>query len=98
MAFGFSQVAYVSNKTKCLLKIAEAKGSFDAVSIIDQIPIRGLRLKPLRFLMRERRDAATTRGAFLLGERFGHVRGLREMTVKWFNQAERKRPFLSAAV
>src|SRR5262249_61155282 len=78
MAFGFSQVTYVSNKTKCLLKIAEAKGSFDAVSIIEQIPIRSLRLKPLRFLMRERRDAAATRGTFLLGEGFGHVRGLRE--------------------
>jgi hypothetical protein len=34
-------------------------------------------LKPLRFLMRERRDAAATRGALLLGESFGHVRGLR---------------------
>ena len=46
-----SQITYVSNKTKCLLKIAEAKGSFDAVAVIEQIPIRRLRLKPLRFLM-----------------------------------------------
>src|SRR5215510_13041780 len=77
MAFGFSQVAYVSNKAKCLLKIAEAKGPLDAVAVIEQIPIRSLRLKPLRFLLRERRDAAATRGAFLFGGSFGHVRGLR---------------------
>jgi hypothetical protein len=77
MAFGLSQVTYASNETKCLLKVAEAKGSFDAVAVIEQIPIRRLRLKPLRFLMRERRDASTARGAFLLGESFGRVRGLR---------------------
>jgi hypothetical protein len=31
-------------------------------------------LKMLRFLVRERRDASATRGAFLLGESLGHVR------------------------
>jgi len=76
MAFGFSQVTHVSNKAKRFLKIAEAEGSFDTVGVIAQFPIRSLRLKTLRFLMRERRNAAATRGAFLLGEGLGHVLGL----------------------
>jgi hypothetical protein len=71
MAFGFSQVTHVSNKAERFLKIPEAEGPFDAVAIIAQFPIRGLRSKTLRFLARERRDAAATRGAFLLGESLG---------------------------
>src|SRR5262245_66465242 len=67
MAFGFSQVTYVSNKTKCLLKIAEANGSFDAVAVIEQIPIRSMRLKPLRLLMCEWWDADATQGSCMLG-------------------------------
>jgi hypothetical protein len=43
------------------------------VGVIAQFPIRSLRLKALRFLMRERRNAPTTRGAFLLWESRGHV-------------------------
>ena len=76
MAFGFGQVTYVSNKAERFLKIAEAEGPFDAVAIIAQFPIRSLRLKMLRFLVRERRDASATRGAFLLGESLGHVLAL----------------------
>jgi hypothetical protein len=72
MAFGLSQVTYVSNETERLLKIAKAVGSFDTVAIIAQFPIRRLRLKPLRFRMRERRNAAATRGAFLIGESLDH--------------------------
>jgi len=72
MAFGFSQVTHVSHKAERFLKIMEAEGSFDAVPVIAQFPIRSLRLKTHRFLMRERRNAATTGGAFLLGESVGH--------------------------
>jgi hypothetical protein len=36
------------------LKIAEAEAPFDAVAIIAQFPIRNLRLKTLRLLVRER--------------------------------------------
>ena len=50
---------------------------FDTVGVIAQFPIRSLRLKTLRFLMRERRNAAATRCAFLLGEGLGHVLGSR---------------------
>jgi hypothetical protein len=64
MAFGFSQLTNVSNKAKRFLKITKAKGSLDTVVVIVQLPIRSLRLKPFRFLMRERRNAAATRGAF----------------------------------
>ena len=39
MAFGFSQVAHVSNKAERFLKIAEAEGSFDTVAVIAQFPI-----------------------------------------------------------
>jgi hypothetical protein len=38
MAFGLSQVTYVSNETERLLKIAKAEGSFDTVAIIRAIP------------------------------------------------------------
>src|SRR5208337_752430 len=72
MAFGFSQVADVSS----FLKIAKAKSSFDMVAVIAQFPIRSLRLKTLRFLKRERRNAAATGGAFSLGESLGHVLAL----------------------
>ena len=51
MAFGFSQVTHVSNKAERFLKISEVEGPFDAVAIIAQFPIRGLRLKPLRLLI-----------------------------------------------
>src|SRR5215470_5724334 len=76
MAFGFSQVTNVSNKAKRFLKITKAKGSLDTVVVFVQLPIRSLRLKPLRFLMRERRNAAATRGAFFPRERLGHVLAL----------------------
>src|SRR5262245_52565164 len=77
VAFGFSQVTDVSNKAERFLKIAEAEGPFDAVAIIAQFPIWSLRLKTLRLLMRERRNAAATRGALLRGERLGHVLAFR---------------------
>ena len=73
MAFHLSQVTYVSNETERLLKIAEAKGPFDTVAVIAQIPIRRLRLKPLRFRMCKWRNTTATRSAFLLGERLDHI-------------------------
>ena len=76
MAFGFSQVTHVSNKAERFLKVAEAESPFDAMAIIAQFPIRSLRLKTLRFLVRERRDAAATRSAVLLGESVGHALAL----------------------
>src|SRR5208337_157077 len=76
MAFAFGQGADVSNKAERFLKIAKAEGSFDMVAVIAQFPIRSLRLKTLRFLKRERRNAAATGGAFSLGESLGHVLAL----------------------
>jgi hypothetical protein len=76
MAFSFSQVTHVSNKAERFLKVAEAEGPFDAMAIIAQFPIRSLRLKTLRFLVRERRDAAATRSAVLLGESVGQALAL----------------------
>jgi hypothetical protein len=73
MAFGFSQVTYVSNETKRLLKIAKVEGSFDTVAVIAQFPIRRLQLQPLRFRKCEWRNAAATGSAFLLGERLDHI-------------------------
>src|SRR5262249_15285726 len=73
MTFGFSQITHASNKSQRFLKIAEAKGAVDAVAIIAQFPIWSLRSKKLCFLMRERCDAAATRGAFLFGKVFGHA-------------------------
>ena len=76
VAFCLSQVAHVSNKLERFLKITEGERPLDAVAFIAQIPIRSLRLKTLRFLMRERRGAAATGDAFLLGERLGHALAL----------------------
>jgi hypothetical protein len=57
VAFGFGQFTYVTNKAKRFLKVAETKGSFDTVAILAQFPIRSLRLKTLRFPLREWRNA-----------------------------------------
>ena len=73
MSFRFSQVTDVANKAERFLKIAKAEVSFDTSAVIAQFPIWSLRSKPLRFLMCERRNTAATGGAFLLGERLGHV-------------------------
>ena len=64
--FGFSQVADVANKVERCPKITEMEGSFDAVAIIAQFPVRRL-----RFSEREPRNASG--GTFLLGEHLGHV-------------------------
>jgi len=66
MPFGFSQVADVANKVERCPKITEMEGSFDAVAIIAQFPVRRL-----RFSEREPRNASG--GTFLLGEHLGHV-------------------------
>src|SRR5215472_12299724 len=76
VSFGFSQVADVAHKVERFPKIAQTEGSFDAVAVIAQFPIRSLRLETLRFCLRERRNASATRGALLLGERLGHVLAL----------------------
>ena len=68
MAFGFSQITHVSNKVERFVEIAKAERLFDTVAVVAQFPIRSLRSKTLCFLMRERRNATATRGAFLLGE------------------------------
>jgi hypothetical protein len=75
--FGFSQLTDVANKAERFPKIAEVEGSFDTMAVIVQFPIRSLRSKVLRFRERKRRNASTTRSAFLLGERVGHVLVLR---------------------
>src|SRR5262249_34823119 len=72
MCFGLSQVTYVSNETKRLLKISKAEGSFDMVPVIAQFPIRRLRLKPLRFRMCKWQNAAATWSAFLVGDNLDH--------------------------
>src|SRR6516165_21235 len=54
-------------------EIAELALDSRLPSIHESRPIWSLRSKPLRFLMCERRNTAATGGAFLLGERLGHV-------------------------
>ena len=73
MAFGFSQVTDVCNKAKCFAKIAKAEGPLDAWPSSRNSQFGVCDRKPLRFLMRERRDATAARGAFLLGKSLGHV-------------------------
>src|SRR5215469_11539189 len=64
---GFSQLADVANKVERCPKITEMEGSFDAVAVIAQLPVRSLRSKVLRFRERKRRNASATESAFLLG-------------------------------
>jgi hypothetical protein len=44
----------------------------DAASIVDELPVRDLRAEAFGLVARERRDAATTRRARLLGQSAGH--------------------------
>ena len=68
------QLADVANKVERCQKITEMEGSFDAVAIIAQLPVRSLRSKVLRFRERKPRNASATGSAFLLGERLDDVR------------------------
>src|SRR5206468_1792157 len=61
MTFGFRQFADVLDEAERFPEIAETKGPFDAVGIVTQLPLRGLRLKASGFIARERRDAAPAR-------------------------------------
>ena len=73
MAFGLGKLTDFLNKDERFPEIAEPKRPLDAVGIVTQFPIGGLRLQALGFITREWRDAAATRRAGLLGERLGHI-------------------------
>jgi hypothetical protein len=53
--------------------LLQPERALDAVGIVSQLPIGGLRLQALGFITREWWDAAATRRACLLGECLGHV-------------------------
>ena len=53
MAFSFREFTNLLNKGKRLPEIAKPEAPLDAVSFLQQLPVRGLRMKELSLLARE---------------------------------------------
>jgi hypothetical protein len=73
MAFSFREFTNLLNKGKGLPEIAKPEGPLDAVSFLRQLPIRGLCMKELGLLARERRYSPTTGSTGFASKSFGHV-------------------------
>ena len=63
VAFSFREFTNLLNKTKRLPEIAKPEAPLDAVSVLRQLPVRGLCMKELSLLARERRNSPATRRA-----------------------------------
>jgi hypothetical protein len=61
------------NKGKRLPEIAKPEAPLDAASFIRQLPVRGLCVKELSLLARERRCSAAAGSTGFVGKSFGHV-------------------------
>ena len=66
MAFSFREFPDRLDKSKCLPEIAEPEAPLNAVSFFSQLPVRGLCMKELSLLARERRNAPRQGGQDLL--------------------------------
>src|SRR5258708_6719023 len=66
------KIAHMLHEAQRLAEVPEAEGALDAVSIVDKLPIQGLRVEALRLVARERRNAAAAGRAGLLGKIGGH--------------------------
>jgi len=66
MAFSFREFANLLNKGKRLPEIAKPEAPLDAVSFLQQLPVRSLRMKELSLLAREWRYSPATGSKVLL--------------------------------
>jgi hypothetical protein len=73
MAFGLGKLADPLHEGGRFPEIVESKRALDAVGVIAQPPIGGLRLEAQGLIAPQRRNAAATRRAGFLGEGLGHV-------------------------
>jgi hypothetical protein len=72
VTFGLCKLNNLSNECERLPEVPETKGLLDPVRIIHERPFRSLWKEFFGFRSRQRRDAATARGASFLEERFRH--------------------------
>jgi hypothetical protein len=89
MAFGLGEFTDFLNKGECFSEIAKSKGPLDAVGIVTELPIGSLCLEALGLITRERRDAAATGRACLLGKSFAHVLSPRQFLARKATAGER---------
>ena len=73
MAFSFREFTNLLNKGKRLPEIAKPEAPLDAVSFLRQLPVRGLCVKELSLLARERRYSPATGSTGFACKSFGHV-------------------------
>src|ERR1700716_3642513 len=73
MAFSFREFTNLLNKAKRLPEIAKPEAPLDAVSVLRQLPARGLCVKELSLLAREWRYSPATGSTGFASKSFGHV-------------------------
>src|SRR4029077_4089340 len=72
MAFSFREFTYLLDKGKRLPEIAKPEAPLDAVSVLWQLPVRGLCMKERSLLAREWRNSPATGSTGFAHKRFGH--------------------------
>ena len=72
VTFRLRKLANLLNECERLPEVSETEGLFDSVRIIHERPFRSLWEEFFGFRSRQRRDAAATRGASFIDERFRH--------------------------
>ena len=73
MAFNFGEFTNLLNKGRCLPEVVKPKAPLDAVSVLQQLPVRGLCVKELSLLARERRYSPATGSPGFASKSFGDV-------------------------
>src|SRR5262249_58097128 len=73
MAFSFREFTNLLNKGKRLPEIAKPEAPLAAVSVLRQLPVRGLCVKELSLLAREWRYSPVTGSAGFVSKSFGHI-------------------------
>src|SRR5260370_1220298 len=73
MSFSFREFTNLLNKGERLPEIAKPEAPLDAVSFLQQLPVRGLRMKELSLLAREWRYSPATGRTGFASKSLGHV-------------------------
>src|SRR5262249_32807736 len=73
MAFSFREFTNLLNKGKRLPEIAKPEAPLDAVSFLQQLPVRSLRMKELGLLASEWRYSPATGSTGFASKSLGHV-------------------------
>ena len=73
MAFSFREFTNLLNKGKRLPEIAKPEAPLDAVSFLQQLPVRGLRMKEFSLLACQWRYSPATGSTGFASKSLGHV-------------------------